>query len=546
MFRNYVLNFSSYLMLTVVILLIAHSVTHAGTTTYSYDEQDRLHEVVLENGAHISYGYDKIGNIINKKSVSPTTCPSGGILNCSTGYCEITATQTCASGWILNTSTGTCERKPTCSESDTYDSASDLCLNTSTLCPSGYSYSSSLGACTENPICVGGTYNATNKRCEASGTSSCSDSSYSYNSTRGRCEKAPVCPSGMTYNSTSDECTLAFNKTCPSGYTYNSTRARCELNPPQCSQGTFNPTGNKCEWTTTGTYAATPMTSGGVNYDIPVYSWGTIVALAPGTLLGYIASSPFSSSTPSYVIGSRSYFYNGAVGSVVGYMSTTAFSGSLGVYSGYRNYLYTRSGEGPLYGYIATTQGVNGGTTTYTCPSGGTLSGTNCTLATLNQINPTCTNGSLDSANHLCYASYTPTCSQGTYDSTSGFCITSAQCSNGSLDGTTDVCYQAATSGCSSGYLPSNRICIATPTCDIGGSYNSSIGYCSASANSCPSGYSFNSTAGVCYQSANCYGGGLNTSRDVCTIAYSLICPSGYTLNGSTCQLAQSCSSGGQ
>jgi YD repeat-containing protein len=38
----------------------------AGTVTYEYDELDRLHAVILENGQEIIYEYDKIGNMVSR------------------------------------------------------------------------------------------------------------------------------------------------------------------------------------------------------------------------------------------------------------------------------------------------------------------------------------------------------------------------------------------------------------------------------------------------------------------------------------------------
>jgi len=49
-----------------VVCLIFSAASFAGTTTYVYDELDRLHEVQFGNGNGIRYEYDKIGNLLSK------------------------------------------------------------------------------------------------------------------------------------------------------------------------------------------------------------------------------------------------------------------------------------------------------------------------------------------------------------------------------------------------------------------------------------------------------------------------------------------------
>jgi hypothetical protein len=50
----------------IFFLLILPVSCFSATTTYVYDELDRLHIVAMENGTHISYEYDEIGNILSK------------------------------------------------------------------------------------------------------------------------------------------------------------------------------------------------------------------------------------------------------------------------------------------------------------------------------------------------------------------------------------------------------------------------------------------------------------------------------------------------
>ncbi|MGD0585152.1 MAG: putative Ig domain-containing protein, partial [Oryzomonas sp.] len=47
------------------------STSLAGTIQYQYDEMDRLHSVILENGQEIIYEYDEIGNIQSRTVAAP-------------------------------------------------------------------------------------------------------------------------------------------------------------------------------------------------------------------------------------------------------------------------------------------------------------------------------------------------------------------------------------------------------------------------------------------------------------------------------------------
>lgn len=521
-------------------------------TTYSAT-RDRCEKALGSCPAGYSYS-----TVLDKCTVA-VNCPSGGSLNGSTDKCEITSSISCPSGTAYNPTTGKCEKPPTCASPGTYSTTYDLCLATSTgaSCPAGYTYSSTYGSCIASPSCVGGTYSSANNRCEAAPSYNCSDASYAYNSGTGRCEKAPVCNQG-TYNTTYDKCLQNFTYQCPTGYAYSGTKGRCEM-APQCPSGyTYNSATDKC----VQTYAAT--FSGAVT-GIPLAlcnqcgTYGCFLSnvsyscLSGGCTLGFGwtlnnchtigYAPPISQSIPAGFtpIYSGSTNYGAAVQygftpngfSPAAYLSTTAFPGSIGFYS-------SGGTSGSLLGYISSGNSVGG---TYTCPSGGTLSGTSCTL----QTNHTCPSGTMDYAADVCFSSYTPQCPVSmTYDSASNMCAMSTSCANGLLDGTHDKCYQSATAGCASGYLLSGSVCTATPSCAAGGTLDGSIDYCKAAATwNCPAGYSYSATYGQCYQAANCGSGSLNSSLNVCQQSYSLTCPSGYALKGTTCQTTPPCATGG-
>jgi len=454
-------------------------------------------------------------NVVLDKCTVAVSCSSGGSLNGITDKCEITSSMSCPAGTIYNSATGKCENPPVCATPGTYTPAYDLCLATSTgaSCPAGYNYSFTYGTCISSPSCVGGTYSSVNNRCETSPSYNCPDVSYSYNAGLGRCEKGPACSQG-NYNSTYNLCLQSINHTCPSGYTYSAGTGRCEM-APQCSQGSFNPGTNKCEWTTVNTYAATS--------NCPPREWYKVAFNTRDSCGEYCRAGTCPSAAAA----------------------TTASSAPVGsIYTGWGDYGVPvgRFCHGYRYNYYYLDPPC-----TYSCPSGGTLTGATCTTTTINQANPTCPNGAFDYGADVCYAAYTPSCPGGmTYDGSIGYCTVAPTCTNGVLDGSRDVCYQTANAGCPSGYSLSGSVCVASASCGSGGSLNGSIDYCTYSpAYSCPSGYSYSATYGQCYQAANCGAGSLNGSLDICQQSYSLACPPGYALNGSTCQVSPSCTAGG-
>lgn len=533
-------------------------------------------------------------NDVLDRCVADATCSSGGVLSGTTDKCELSAATTCLAGWTYNPSTLKCEQPPTCLTPGSYDASSNLCLTvyTGTTCPVGYTYNSTLAACIQVPLCSGGTYNATTNRCEVSPSYTCPDSTYSYNASTARCEKTPTCAYG-TYSATYNQCLLAFTPGCPVGYTYNATRARCEKSPPTCPVGyTYNTTTNNCRKTYTatttyycpsggtlsGTTCSYPATlTGAVLYNIPIYRASNYSGANHYThntngiyiLSGYATATSGagrdiiyrqSSSTADVIVSSSSTLLTKVL---VGYISLTNPGGWVQL-NKTPVLIQTPGSVGTvLAGYIPTTAGTYGGTYTcpsggtlsgttcsytasvqsYTCPSGGTLSGTTCTLVAA----ATCSNGTLDGTLDVCQAAYTPQCAVGTtYSSTLGQCVSAAICTNGLLDGTTDRCYQTANAGCGTGYTLSGSICYATATCGVGGTLNTTTDYCTASAAyTCPAGYTYSSTSGKCYVNPTCSSGGLDPTLDVCQVANTFTCPVGYTLNGTTCQQAPTCAVGG-
>lgn len=526
-------------------------------------------------------------NTVLDKCVVSVACPNGGTLNSVTNQCELTSGISCPTGFTYNSATGKCEQAPSCASPGSYNGTYDLCLAavSGITCPTGYVWNAGYGTCIASPSCVGGSYNSATNRCEVAVTYSCSDSSYSYNSSTGRCEKAPPVCSGGSYNSTYDKCLQPMTPGCPGGYTYNSTRNRCEYQPPTCPNGTtYNSVTNKCEQVVSSSYLA-QCTAGSLNQSNSKCEYTATKALSPSSCTpssvwiagGYVqvvVSCPQGSGGNTVVTCND---YSGcAASSQTTIAPNTDLSKPKVVNSCFGDYIQCTTGGCSYYEfdgacncsssrYLAATipfgisvtttylcpngGAPSGGTCQLTpsCPNGGTLQGNYCVSSSIQQSNPTCAGGNFDGTNDVCWANYSITCPTGmTYDSSIGFCTASAICTNGLLDGTKDVCYQAATAGCPGGYTPSGSICIANASCLSPGALDANIDYCITGASfSCPSGYSYSPTYGQCYQTAACGAGGLNPTTDNCETAYTRTCPTGYTLNGTVCQEAPPCPSGG-
>jgi YD repeat-containing protein len=70
-------------------LFFLASPAFSASTSYVYDELDRLHEVTLENGNKITYEYDQIGNILSKgfnNSLNVALQANGGVATASSSY----------------------------------------------------------------------------------------------------------------------------------------------------------------------------------------------------------------------------------------------------------------------------------------------------------------------------------------------------------------------------------------------------------------------------------------------------------------------------
>jgi len=492
--------------------------------------------------------------------VAPVPCTDGGTFNAATNRCEKLVSNECPATYTYDSGRDVCW-KPVGCPGGSFVAERDRCetpVGVGCSDPS-YTYNAAQDRCEKAPVCSQGTYNGTYNRCLLNYTIGC-PSGYSYNSSRNRCERTPVCSSG-TYNSATDKCewtttgsyAATASYSCPSG-------------------GTLS--GTSC--ITTSTYAATATTTGGVTYSVAVHKIGQPIGMSCSCsgyagyyliggsscscgLIGYMASSSFTGSVALHKLGSligiscqTSYKLgldpsgSGACsGGIAGYMASSSFSeaiplhrvgermGSSCMYATAVGPAPSGSGacSGGIAGYIAPAAGTYGGTTTYTCnlgdtlsgttcthtgsysatatyscPSGGTLSGSTCNTSTLNQAFPNCPSGTMDYGVDVCYANYTIQCPSGmTYDAGIGLCYQTPACSNGALDISRDVCYQARATSCASPWVFDSGInlCYSPPVCSSG-SYNSTLDQCLATITRACGSYTWSAPDNKCIQGVTC------------------------------------------
>jgi len=479
---------------------------------------------------------EKIANALVPRDITVASCSLSTGCPLDSVQCDaVTESPYCPDGSTLNTTRDMCQKAPdvfSCPDGFTYDADVKQCVKPLD-CPSGGTYSvernrceykriyecptgytQSGDTCIAPPTCPSGaTFNSTILKCTVDPSFACADARWTYDSSVNKCWIAPTCPTGYSYNSKYDVCLLSYTASCPAGYTLNATRNRCEKTPDCPSGTTYNATTNRCEqgansacsggtWNGTNctvgsNYAATAtLKKAGNNlwYDNcegGSKNWNNAIS--------YCASKGMRLPDPTEIKASGFNPYGGVPSCGTG----------LGTWTGQTPYQsegesYTLVYEsGGSYSNINDFSSVRcvSSNTTYTCPNGGTLSGTTCNNITT--VAPTCPAGYTHDGNGQCYAN--PTCP-----------------SSGSFDGTNDVCYVSISKDCPNGstYDVSTDKCLTsfTPTCASGYTYNSTRNRCEKTPPDCPSGTTYNATTNRCEQG----------SGSACTL-------SGGTWNGSSC-----------
>jgi conjugal transfer mating pair stabilization protein TraN len=502
------------------------------------------------------YSWDRVSD----RCIGPVSCPDNGVLNGISDRCEKIPAAVCPIGYTYDTSQGICAMPPAC-QAGAYVPTRDRCEFAWTpRCPSGWVYDSSANTCGRAPVCSSGSYNTAFNLCVKPSLTGC-PSGYAHNPSRGRCEMSPQCARG-TFDPSTDRCMWTSTGSYAATATYSCPNG-----------GTLS--GTTCH--TTSTYAATATTTGGVSYSVSLHRLGSILGsscvcntglgLDPAGsggmcscgVVGYMAPAFFAGAVSLHKVGSRigtSCMCTTAVGvdpgggsgcscGVVGYVASGSFSGAVPVHTvgssiGSSCVCVSDIGVEPysgggcscgIVGYMAPSSGSFGGTATYscntgdslsgttcthtgsysatvtyTCPSGGTLSGATCQVTTTNQVNPSCPGGSFDAVTDLCFASIGKGCDDGfSYDAGSDQCVKSPDCGAGVLNVSADRCELTVTRDCGAFALDgANGICYSQPVCDRG-AYDPARNLCVATlTRDCGANYTLDAGSGMCRTAPPC------------------------------------------
>ena len=454
------------------------------------------------------------------------SCPNGGELsgsNCvKTEKAIENTTYSCPSGYNQNGSS--CYKAYNATAKTTYS------------CPTGYTLNGD--KCTSN---AKSDYNATAKTTYscASGTLS-GDKCVSTESTNATAKVTYSCASGTLSGSscvTSSSINATANTTyaCASGTlsgtkcTGTETINATAKTTYSCSSGTLS--GSKCKITKSGSYGASASTSYG--------SWA------------YAGTYYYTSAGKAYTGSTSKLVYDGAISGA----SCGAPCGNKGVWYKYSYYTRTTSTKyscpngGTLSGTTcktSSTSTVNAtAKTTYSCPSGYTLNGTKCNRSVSSNATPkttySCPSGYTLNGTKCTTSSSTAATAKTTYSCPNGGTLNGTKCNKS----TTTTAAAKTTYSCPNGGTLNGTKCsvsttdtkVATPkstySCPDGGTLDGTKCVITISGTpkiiySCPSGYSLHEkSCSYTYVAKEESGTGAYT------------CPDGGTLNGTTCTITK-------
>jgi len=550
-------------------ILTPNSTAYDITFTDDATNQIYINKTYIEV-AQVVKEIEKIANALVPRDITVASCSSSTGCPLDSVQCDaVTETPYCPDGSTLNTTRDMCQKAPdvfSCPDGFTYDADVKQCVKPLDCpsggtysvernrceypriyeCPTGYTLSGD--TCIAPPVCPSGaTFDATILKCTVDPTFACVDAGWTFNSTTQMCEKDPACIVG-TYSKTYDKCLLAYTPTCATGYTYNSTRLRCEKTPPDCPSGTaYNATTNRCEQgngsactISGGTWNGTSCTVGS-NYEATVagYTGGIMYSAVASSKMDLSGGKNYCSALDENGYASdwrlpelsETAANGGCVPSASDWTRTnTTITDSTTEYTGKAFWLgssYKTDGTGTRNFYVrcvrnntySATGNVCNGTPTYTCPSGGTLSGTTCNTTTTVApscpsgyihdgsgkcyANPTCpSSGTYDGNLDMCWLSFSKSCTMGTYDATSNSCLNEPICDGGTLNTTLDKCQMSREIVCAQGTKDTTTgKCTFTATCQSGATLLTSGCNTEAIPLTCPSGT--DTTLDVCYSDVN-------------------------------------------
>ena len=379
-----------------------------------------------------------------------------------------------------------------------------------------------------------------------------------------------TCPAGYTKNGSSCykvyDATASTSYTCPAGYTKNG--SKCTKSTSSSYNASVSKTyscpnggtlsGSKCVKSTSSSYNATPKNhyscpnggslSGSKCVKTSSTSYNASVTVAYG---GWVARGTqyYTSASKAYTGSTSKLVYGGAVsGATCG-----SPCGNKGIW--YRYTYYTRSSYnkyscpngGSLSGskcYKSTTSSYNASVSkTYSCPNGGSLSGSKCVKTGSTSYNATpknhysCPNGGTLSGTK-CVKTSTSTINatpNTTYSCPNGGTLNGSKCTITTNPSSTP------SYSCPSGYTLSGKECKKTYeatvsngsgayTCPDGGTLSDktctitkdATGTPGEKGYTCPEGYTLNSSTKKCEKK-------IDANKNV---NYTYTCPEGYTKSG--------------
>lgn len=527
--------------------------------------------------------YTTIGNTCQKETfyydafLNPQYSPSTTKSCQQVGTCN--AEPVCPTGFGCDCTNGTA---PTCPDNGTFAPTADQCqLTAASLCSAGYTYSTSAHGCLIAPTCTAGTFNPPTNLCETSVPITCSAAGYSYNTTSQKCEFTMTCPANTSWDNVLAKCRTATQicdagfgygmlpglcdmpSTGPAGTSLNITRDKYEVAATYTCDPNDSLSGSTCTKTTTttstSTYAATAQTA----YFCPWLSSAGGATSLPANPSCSADGSVASAVTPCSLCGGNCI----AAGSC--YMDSTYLSWQFNSNPvcpfGWVIHTGTTCSVGGTGAWSPTTclfcggacQSVYGAciaelSTQYSCPSGGTLSGTTCTqtttatltttyLATVTclagtaynsaipicQAAPICNaSGTLyNTALHRCAKSANGSLSTGTtYDSATGYGVYSPTCPSAGAQ-TALLCQLDPTFNCPTGMAPgvvsgANVTCQQVATCPstpMLSTMDFTVSKCKIpGANLCPTTWGFSSTNDKCTHTPTCDGSTYDATNKKC------------------------------
>ncbi len=429
----------------------------------------------------------------------------------------------CPAGTVLNPLTDKCEASPSVS------------------CPTGMTYDSGLDRCVAPAVCSGGgILNTVSDKCETVITSGNCPTGYTFDPVLDIC-KAPVkCPTGATYNASADRCEAAVTTSCPSGYTYNSSLNKCQANPVCSSGSTYNSTAKTCVINATiGSCPAGYTEQGNQCVKTTTYpATGSFTICKVQTFLGREIVGQSNINDPNSYIWTDVGIFSYTPGrdgfdsncNIIGIILRKSPPYSLGepqtIYPGETGFmLHQGCGGSCINSKVINLSEPNSSS----CPNGGVLNGNQCVVTeTIPKPNNSCASGF-------------------TYDSALGICVKTPTCnSGGTFNSSTNKCELTVSSSCPAGmtYNSAAGKCVASAVCSLG-VYDAALDVCKISVSTlCPSGYSYDSAQNKCQKDPVCTQGSYSVTVDKCVNNASKNCPTGTALSGNTCQSDPLCSSG--